>query len=180
MNEDRKRKFFVVHTLTGRENRVKKILQKEIEKRSMQDKFGQIIVPVEKVWRVRKGKKTVEERKLYPGHMLIEMEPSEETFKLVTSIPGVVRILGSKKKPTALTMEEAMGVLEEMSKGQEKLKADVPFEKGESVKIIGGPFAGFVGTVEDINPERGKVKVLVTIFGRSTPIELDIVEVETI
>ncbi len=180
MSESKKMKFFVVHTLTGREVRVKKILEREIEKRNMKDKFGQIIVPTEKVWRVRKGKKTVEERKLYPGHILVEMEPSEEAFKLVTSVPGVVRILGSKKKPVALSREEAESVLEEIAKGQEKLKADVPFEKGESVKIIGGPFTGFVGTVEDINPERGKVKVLVTIFGRSTPIELDIVEVETI
>jgi len=173
-------KFFVVHTYTGHEAKVKKLLGKLIERSGLSELFGRIIVPVERVWRVKKGKKSVEERRLFPGHILVEMEPAEETFKLVNSAPGVVRLLGTKKRPSALTEDEALAVLEEMNKGQEKMTAEVPFSTGESVKIISGPFAGFVGTVDEINPERGKVRVFVTIFGRSTPIELDIIEVQTI
>lgn len=173
-------KFFVVHTYTGHEAKVKKLLAKLIERSELADMFDRIIVPVERVWRVKQGKKSVEERRLFPGHILVEMEPNEETFKLVNSAPGVVRLLGTKKRPAALSEEEALAVLEEMNKGQEKMTAEVPFSIGESVKITSGPFAGFIGTVDEINPERGKVRVFVTIFGRSTPIELDIVEVQTI
>jgi transcriptional antiterminator NusG len=173
-------KFFVVHTYTGHEAKVKKLLAKLVERSELADQFGRIIVPVERVWRVKKGKKSVEERRLFPGHILVEMEANEDTFKLVNSTPGVVRLLGTKKSPTALSEEEAMAVLEEMDKGQEKMTAEVPFSAGESVKITAGPFAGFIGTVDEINPERGKVRVFVTIFGRSTPIELDIIEVQTI
>jgi transcriptional antiterminator NusG len=173
-------KFFVVHTYTGHESKVKKLLGKLIERSGLNQLFGRIVVPVERVWRVKKGKKSVEERRLFPGHVLVEMEPREETFKLVNSTPGVVRLLGTKESPSALTDEEAIAVMEEMDKGQEKMAAEVPFSTGESVKIISGPFAGFIGTVDEINPERGKVRVFVTIFGRSTPIELDIIEVQTI
>lgn len=173
-------KFFVVHTYTGHEAKVKKLLSKLIERSELADKFGRIIVPVERVWRVKKGKKSVEERRLFPGHILVELEPTEETFKLISSTPGVVRLLGTRKSPSALSEEETVAVLEEMNKGQEKMTAEVPFSTGESVKITSGPFAGFIGTVDEINPERGKVRVFVTIFGRSTPIELDIIEVQTI
>jgi len=173
-------KFFVVHTYTGHEAKVKKLLSKLVERSGLAGMFGRIIVPVERVWRIKKGKKSVEERRLFPGHILVEMESTEEALKLVNSTPGVVRLLGTKKRPAALSEDEALAVLEEMNKGQEKMSAEVPFSTGESVKIISGPFAGFVGTVDEINPERGKVRVFVTIFGRSTPIELDIIEVQTI
>lgn len=173
-------KFFVVHTYTGRERRVKELLEKAIEVGGLSGTFGRVILPAEKVTRVRKSKLVAEERRLYPGYILIEMEPSEEALKLVNSIPGVTHLLGTRKEPMPLSESEVNSMLEQIERGRECAEPEAPFEKGENVKVTKGPFAGFTGTVEEIFAERRRVKVLVTIFGRPTPIDLDLLDVQPI
>ena len=196
------KKFFVVHTYTGREKKVKELLEKTVVAQGLQELFGRVMVPMERVARVRKSKIVAEERRLYPGYIVVEMEPTEAAMKLVTSIPGVTHILGAykenktsakhKKKettgeqeekdraPLALSEEEVAAMLEQIERGQGKEQPEAPFDKGETVKVTRGPFAGFTGTVEEIMNERRRVKVIVTIFGRPTPIDLDFLDVQPI
>ncbi len=173
-------KFFVVHTYTGREKRIKELIEKAIKAQGMQFLFGKIILPAEKVARVRKSKIVTEEKRLYPGYLVVEMEPVEEALKLVTSIPGVTHILGTRQRPLALSEDEVEAICEQIEQSRDKIEPEAPFEKGETVKVTKGPFAGFTGTVEEIIPERRRVKVMVTIFGRPTPIDLDFLEVQPI
>jgi transcriptional antiterminator NusG len=173
-------KFFVVHTYTGRENRVKELLEKAIERQGLADQFGRVILPAERVARVRKAKIVAEERRLYPGYIVVEMEPGEQTMALVNSIPGVTHLLGTKDQPVPLTEAEVNSMLEQIERGRDKAEPEAPFEKGENVKVTKGPFAGFTGQVEEIFAERRRVKVTVTIFGRPTPIDLDFLDVQPI
>lgn len=164
--------WFVVHTLTGHEQKVKKILQKLIKEKDLAKSFGRIVIPVENLVQVRKGKKVIEEKRLYPGYMVIEMEGSDENLRLVNSISGVTHFLGSKTKPIPLDKGEVEALLTQVKESKEKVITKIPFTKGERVTVTDGPFTDFIGTVEDVYPEREKVKVLVVIFGRTTPIEL--------
>ncbi len=173
-------KFYVVHTYTGRERRVKELLERAIEARDLKDVFGQVILPAEKVTRIRKSKLVAEERRLYPGYLVVEMEPSEEALALVNSVPGVTHLLGSSTAPVPLSDEEVASMLEQIERGKEMTEPEAPFEKGENVKVTKGPFAGFTGSVEEIFTERRRVKVTVTIFGRPTPIDLDFLDVQPI
>ncbi|OPX18016.1 transcription termination/antitermination factor NusG [candidate division WOR-3 bacterium 4484_100] len=165
-------KWFVVHTLTGHEQKVKKILEKIIKEKNLQDSFGRIIIPVENLVRIRKGKRVIEERRIYPGYIVIEMDDSEETLRLVNSISGVTHFLGSRNKPTPLSEEEVDTLLKQVEESKHRVVTKIPFAKGERVTVTEGPFTNFIGTVEEIYPEREKVKVMVVIFGRTTPIEL--------
>jgi transcriptional antiterminator NusG len=164
--------WYVVHTLTGHEHKVKKILQKLIKEKQMEQSFGKVVIPVENQVRIRKGKKVVEEKRLYPGYIVIEMEGNDETLRLVNSISGVTHFLGSKTKPIPLGADEVDELLKQVQESKERVVTKIPFAKGERVTVTDGPFTDFVGTVEEIFPEREKVKVLVVIFGRTTPIEL--------
>uniref|UniRef100_A0A7C4XKK9 Transcription termination/antitermination protein NusG n=1 Tax=candidate division WOR-3 bacterium TaxID=2052148 RepID=A0A7C4XKK9_UNCW3 len=164
--------WFVVHTLTGHEHKVKKVLQRVIAEKKLEEFFGRIIIPVENLVKIRKGKKVVEERRLYPGYIVIEMVPTDETLRLVNSIPGVTHFLGSKHKPTSLLPDEVEALLDQVEESKKKVVTKIPFTKGERVTVIDGPFTDFIGTVEEVYPEREKVKVMVIIFGRPTPIEL--------
>jgi transcriptional antiterminator NusG len=164
--------WYVVHTLTGHEHKVKKILEKMIKDNSMEESFGKIVIPVENQVRIKKGKKVVEEKRLYPGYIVIEMEGNDETLRLVNSISGVTHFLGSKTKPIPLGDDEIKELLKQLEESKEKVVTKIPFAKGERVSVTDGPFTDFVGTIEEIYPEREKVKVLVVIFGRTTPIEL--------
>ncbi|MEO0074210.1 MAG: transcription termination/antitermination protein NusG [candidate division WOR-3 bacterium] len=172
-------KFYVVHTYTGRERRVKELLEKAIEVSELKEKFGRVVVPSERVARVRKSKMVAQERQLYPGYIIVEMEPEEKTLQLVTSVPGVTHILGGKE-PLPLTDEEVAAILDQIERGRDRLEPEAPFEKGEMVKVTKGPFAGFTGSVDEIMAERRRVKVVVTIFGRPTPIDLDFLDVQPI
>lgn len=172
--------YFVVHTYTGREQKVKQLIEAAIKNQGLSDLFGAVIVPAENVVRFRKAKRVVEERRLYPGYIIVEMEPTEEALKLINATPGVVYFLTRKGKPVSLKKEEVAQILEQMERGKGRLKAEVPFERGENVKVIAGPFTGFTGTVEEIFPNRDKVRVMVTIFGRPTPIEISFLEVQTL
>ncbi len=164
--------WFVVHTLTGHEQKVKKILEKTILEKGLAEAFGRIVIPVENLVRVRKGKKVIEERRLYPGYLVIEMEGSDENLRLVNSISGVTHFLGSKTKPIPLDDAEVQALLDQVKESKEKVVTKIPFTKGERVTVTDGPFTDFIGTVEEVYEEREKVKVLVVIFGRTTPIEL--------
>jgi len=164
--------YFVVHTITGHEQKVRKLLQKIIKEKKLENSFGRIIIPVENLVQVRKGKKVIEERRLYPGYIVIEMEGNDENMRLVNSISGVTHFLGSKSKPIPLEQREVDALLEQVEESKEKVITKIPFAKGERVAVTDGPFTDFIGTVEDVYPEREKVKVLVVIFGRTTPIEL--------
>jgi len=164
--------WFVVHTLTGHEQKVKKILDKTILEKGLESAFGRIVIPVENLVRVRKGKKVIEERRLYPGYLVIEMEGTDENLRLVNSIPGVTHFLGSKTKPIPLDDAEVQALLDQVKESKEKVVTKIPFTKGERVTVTDGPFTDFIGTVEEVYEEREKVKVLVVIFGRTTPIEL--------
>jgi transcriptional antiterminator NusG len=173
-------KFFVVHTYTGREKRVKELLEKAIENSGLKERFGRVILPAEKVARVRKSKIVAEERRLYPGYLVVELEPGEETMNLVNTIPGVTHLLGTRNEPLPLSEEEVASMLDQIERGRERAEPEAPFDKGETVKVTKGPFAGFTGTVDDIMAERRRVKVVVTIFGRPTPIDLDFLDVQPI
>lgn len=173
-------KFYVVHTYTGRERRVKDLLERAIEHRGLKERFGRVVLPAEKVTRVRKSKLVAEERQMYPGYIVVEMEHDEQTMTLVNSVPGVTHLLGTAKEPIPLTDEEVRSMLDQIERGRERSEPESPFEKGEGVKVTKGPFAGFTGTVEEINVERRRVKVMVTIFGRPTPIDLDFLDVQAI
>lgn len=164
--------WFVVHTLTGHEQKVKRILDKTILEKGLESAFGRIVIPVENLVRVRKGKKVIEERRLYPGYLVIEMEGTDENLRLVNSISGVTHFLGSKTKPIPLDDAEVQALLDQVKESKEKVVTKIPFTKGERVTVTDGPFTDFIGTVEEVYEEREKVKVLVVIFGRTTPIEL--------
>ncbi len=165
-------KWFVVHTLTGHEQKIRKVLDKIVKERSMESQFGRIVIPVENLVKVKKGKRIVEEKRLYPGYIVIEMEPTDEALRLVNSVTGVTHFLGSKNKPSALSEEEVKALLNQVEESKNKVITKIPFTKGERVTVIDGPFTDFIGTVEEVFAEREKVKVMVVIFGRPTPIEL--------
>lgn len=164
--------WYVVHTLTGHEQKVKRILERTIKEQGMENYFGRILIPVENLVKIKKGKKVVEERRLYPGYIVIEMEPTNDALKLVSSVPGVTHFLGSRHKPIPLGDDEVKALLEQVEESKKRVVTKIPFTKGERVTVIDGPFTDFVGTVEEIYPEKEKVKVMVVIFGRPTPIEL--------
>ncbi len=174
------KKWYVVHTYTGHEDRVKGNLEKLIETQGWFNKIGEITIPTEEIMEIKKNKKKVSKRKFFPGYVLIEMVIDNETFWAVRNIPGVTGFLGGMN-PIPLRDEEVKNIVALMeTEAQAKPKPAVLFEKDETVRIIEGPFANFVGVVEEVNEEKGKLKAMVTIFGRSTPVELDFLQVEKV
>ncbi len=171
--------FYVVHTYTGHEQKVKKILERAIKEKNLETKFGRIVIPTQNVIKVRKGKKVVEEKRLYPGYLLVEMEADNEVLRLVNSLSGVTHFLGSRTKPIPLSEAEAKNILEQAEKSKEKVVSSAPFTVGEKVKVIEGPFTDFIGTVDEVYEDRGRVRVLVAIFGRSTPVELSFEQIKS-
>jgi len=174
------KKWYVVHTYSGHENKVRENIQKMINVSRIKDHFGQIVVPTEEVAEMRKGKKTVTTRKFFPSYILIEMNLVDESRHLVTDIPGVTGFVGSATGPQPLAKVEVERVLGRMDKEKQTIIPEIPFTLGEHIRIKDGPFSDFTGIIDDINAERGKLKVLVSIFGRETPVELDFLQVESI
>lgn len=171
-------KFYVVHTYSGHEIKVKKMLTEKIKLQDCENLFGEIIIPQENVARIKEGKKVVEERRIYPGYIIVEMDANEQTLSLVTSTPGVTHFLGPKRKPTPLSKKEVEELMDQLEKSRDRIVSVVPFHKGDRVKIVDGPFTDFIGVVEETFPERARVKVLVTIFGRTTPVEFSFNQVK--
>jgi transcription termination/antitermination protein NusG len=171
--------WYVVHTYSGYENKVKANLEKRVESMGMQDKIFRVIVPEEEETDVKNGKKKVVKRKVFPGYVLVELVMTDDSWYVVRNTPGVTGFVGSSgsgSKPTPLLPEEVEAILKQM--GIEEKRLDVHFEIGEVVTVKEGPFANFAGTIEEIDYDKGKLKVLVNMFGRETPIELDFDQVE--
>jgi transcriptional antiterminator NusG len=172
-------RWYVLHTYSGREAKVRDTVERLIKASDFVDKFGKVLVATEEVAEMKKGKKTVSKRKLFPSYILIEMEMSNETWSLIENVPGVTHFVGGGKKPFPIPKRDVDRILGRMEK-KEGIIPEVPFTLGEHVRVVDGPFADFTGVVDEINPERGKLKVLVSIFGRETPVELDFLQVKTI
>lgn len=178
------KRWYVVHTYSQFEKSVQRALLERIERTGMQDMFGQVLVPVEEVVELkttekRGQQKVLTERKFFPGYMLVEMEMTDETWHMVKSLPKVTGFLGgSAMKPSPISQKEVDTIMEQMQAGVEKPRPKVLFEVGESVRVKEGPFADFNGMVEDVNYDKSKLRVAVTIFGRSTPVELNFGQVE--
>ncbi|MEA3359883.1 MAG: transcription termination/antitermination protein NusG [Thermodesulfobacteriota bacterium] len=173
-------KWYIVHTYSGFENRVKLALEEKIKSFGKEDFFGQIIVPTEKVVELVKGKKKTSSRKFYPGYIMIQMALTDETWHMVQDTDKATGFLGGKTKPVPISENEAKGVLSRMKDGEEKPKPKFYFEQGDEVRVIDGPFSSFNGLVEEVKPDKSKLRVLISIFGRSTPVELDFVQVAKI
>jgi transcriptional antiterminator NusG len=182
-------KWYVVHTYSGYENKVKASLEDRIrkfeqEKETEEEKdasgryFSQILVPTETVLELVKGKKKTSSRKIFPGYILVEMELNDETWHVVKDTPKVTGFAGSRTHPTPLSDQEAEEIIAQITEGAHTPKPKVTFSEGENVRVIDGPFTNFVGTVEEVRHDKRKVKVLISIFGRATPIELDFIQIE--
>ena len=169
--------WYVVHTQTGIEEKVKTSLEKKISAEGLQDLITSVIIPTEQVSEVRAGKKKITQRKFFPGYLLVEMDLSEQTYLFVKNSPGVTGFIGLGKKPVALPKEEVDSILKRTKETAAKPSPKIVFDKGEQVRVNEGPFLNFNGVVEEVYPEKGKVKVLVTIFGRETPVELDFLQI---
>ncbi len=171
--------WYVVHAYSGFEKSVARALKERIERAGMQDKFGQILVPVEEVVEMKGGQKSVTERKFFPGYVLVQMEMDDTTWHLVKSTPKVTGFVGgTATRPSPISEREVQAILQQIQEGIEKPRPKVLYEPGELVRIIDGPFSDFNGSVEEVNYEKSKLRVSVTIFGRATPVELDFSQVE--
>lgn len=170
-------KWYVVHVYSGFENKVKKALEERISASTCASKFGEVVVPTEEVVELVKGKRKTSSRKFYPGYILVNMELDDETWHIVNNTAKVTGFLGGRDKPTPISEEEVNQILNRMEVGKTKPQPKYLFEAGDDIRVIDGPFTNFNGVVEEVNPEKGKIRVLVSIFGRSTPVELDFVQV---
>jgi len=174
------KKWYIIHTYSGFERRVAESLMNRIQLAGFEERIGQVLIPTEDLVEIKNGKKVVTSKIVYPGYVLIEMEMSDEMWHLIRSIPRVTGFVSSGNRPTALTEKEIANLLESIILTSDKPKPKFKFEKGETVKIIDGPFSNFVGVVDEVNNEKNTLKVSVTIFGRQTPVELDFLQVEKI
>lgn len=173
------KRWYVIHAYSGFEKSVQRALLERIERAGMQDRFGEILVPLEEVVEMKGGQKSISERKFFPGYVLAQMEMTDETWHLVKSTPKVTGFVGgSGNKPTPITDKEVEAILRQIQEGVEKPKPKVLFEVGESVRVTEGPFNDFHGNVEEVNYDKNKLRVSVLIFGRATPVELDFGQVE--
>jgi len=172
--------WYVVHTQTGAEDKVKALLENRIASYGLGDVITKVVIPTEQVSEIRSGKRRVSQRKFFPGYILVQMELSEQTHLLIKTTPGVTGFIGLGKKPMPLPQSEIDNILKRTEETQAKPSPKIVFEKGEQVRVIDGPFLNFNGTIEEVHPEKGKLKVSVSIFGRSTPVELEYWQVEKI
>lgn len=175
------KRYYVVHTYSGYENRVRQAIEERIRRDNLEDSFGEILIPTEQVVEMVKGERRTSKRKFFPGYILVEMEMGPQTWHLVKSTPKVTGFVGGGKTPEdtpAISQEEVDRLTSQITEGTLKPKPKVLFETGDSIRVIDGPFSGFNGSVEEVNAEKGRLRVLVSIFGRATPVELDFMQVE--
>ena len=174
--EGNQRYWFVIHTYSGYEERVKKSLEQRIKFMDSEDEIFQVVIPTEEEIEVRNGQRRNVTKKILPGYVLVQMKMTDQSWNIVRNTPGVTGFVGSGSKPVPLQEEEVNQILKQMTAEAPKVK--VGFRKGQSIRVIDGPFIDFVGVVDDINAGKGKVKVLLSLFGRETPVELDFLQVE--
>lgn len=170
--------WYVVHTYSGYEQKVKQALEERIRLLGKQELFGEVLVPAEKVVELVKGRKKTSSRKFFPGYILVNMELSDDTWHVVKNTPKVTGFVGDATNPAPISEEEVREITQQMADGAAKPKPKVLFESGETVKVTDGPFQDFSGTVEEVKADKGKLRVLINILGRATPVELDFIQVE--
>ena len=169
--------WYVIHAYSGHEEKVKKNLEKRIESMDMQDQILEVFVPMEDEIEIKDGKRRHVQKRIFPGYVLVKMVMSDESWYVVRNTPGVTAFVGSGNKPVPLREGELRSILKQV---KQESQIRVEFQVGESVRVVDGPFADFLGKVDEINPEKGKLKVLVNMFGRETPVELDLLQVEKV
>ncbi len=175
------KRWYVVHAYSGMEKAVERNLRERIDRSGLQDKFGRILVPMEEVVELKNGKKSVTERRFFPGYVLVEMEMADETWHLVKHTSKVTGFVGgAKNRPAPISEAEVLKIVHQMQEGVEKPRPKVEWSVGELVRVKEGPFTDFNGAIEDVNYDKSKVRVSVTIFGRATPVELDFAQVEKV
>jgi transcription termination/antitermination protein NusG len=178
MSEKSDLKWYVVHAYSGFELKAKQALEERIRTHNLGHAFGDIHVPQETVVELVKGQKKTSNRKFFPGYILVQMDLNQDTWHLVKETPKITGFVGDATEPSPLTEDEVKRIMVQVEEGAASPRSKMSFEQGETVKVIDGPFAEFNGTVEEVKPEKGKVKVLISIFGRATPVELDFMQVE--
>jgi transcriptional antiterminator NusG len=173
-------KWYIIHSYSGFERKVKESLESRIHAFALEERIGRVLIPTESVTEVRGGKKYTSERMFYPGYVLVEMDMDDNVWHVVKSTPRVTGFVGTGQQPTPLSDEEVQQIVYRVADSREKPKLKVKFEKNESVRISEGPFASFTGIVDEVNEDKETLKVMVTIFGRSTPVELEFGQVEKV
>jgi transcription termination/antitermination protein NusG len=171
-------RWYIVHAYSNFERKVAESIKERAAAAGLSDQFEEVLVPMEEVVEMRRGRKVSSERKFFPGYVLVKMELNDETYHLIKSTPKVTGFLGTENKPIPITEEEAGRILQQVQEGVERPKPSVTFEIGEQVRVADGPFASFNGLVEEVDEERARLKVAVSIFGRATPVELEYAQVE--
>ena len=170
--------WYIVHTYSGFEHKVKANLEETVRKMGLEDQILEVLVPTESVVELAKGgERKTSTRKFYPGYVMVHMEMNDQTWHVVKDVPKVTGFVGGKVKPTPISEEEAIQVKAQMEEGTKKPKPKFHFEDGDEIKVIDGPFSNFQGTIEEVNEDKGKLRVLISIFGRATPVELEFVQV---
>jgi transcriptional antiterminator NusG len=178
VTDDKTKSWYIIHTYSGFENKVRESLEQRVNAYGLQDEIGEVLIPTELVVEKRGGKTVETSKRFFPGYILVEMHMSDNAWHVVKNTPKVTGFVGAGSKPTPLSREEVDQILQQVTIAAEKPKPRFSFEKGDQVRINEGPFASFNGIVDDVNTDRNTLKVMVTIFGRATPVELDFLQVE--
>jgi len=173
-------RWYILHTLSGAEEKAKANLEARIKAHNYQNLIASVVIPKEQVTEVKLGKKKILERKFFPGYILVQMEMNDDTWLFVKNTPGITTFIGPRRKPSPISQDEVDKILTKAQESREKPAPKVTFDKGESVRVVEGPFLNFNGVVEEIQQDKGKIKVSVSIFGRTTPVELEFWQVEKI
>ena len=176
--EEIEKKWYVVHILSGHENKVKSYIESEVARLNLGEKITKVLIPSEEVTEMKNGKKKIKNKVFFPGYLLVEMIMDKDTTHLISNAPGITNFVGSKNKPQALRPDEIKRILGRVDDAKNKELIDIPYSVGDPIKVIDGPFSDFTGVVKEVNEEKNKLKVMVSIFGRSTPVELDFLQVE--
>lgn len=171
-------RWYAIHTYSGHEQKAKRYLESAVTNAGLEEKFGQILVPTEEVTEMKHGKRTTSNKKFLPSYILVEVELNKRTQDLVINTPGITNFVGGGGKPVPLKEVEVERIVGQIDSSRTEEPTDVPYQAGDSVKVIDGPFNDFSGTVSEVNMERKKIKVMVSIFGRPTPVELDFLQIE--
>jgi transcription termination/antitermination protein NusG len=178
MTEVSSKNWYIVHTYSGFEKKVAESLQQRVQAYGLQGEIGEVLIPTEDVVEMRAGKKVVSSKRFFPGYILVEMNMTDHAWHVVKNTPKVTGFVGAGAKPTPLTKDEVEQILTQVRTAAEKPKPKYSFDKGDQVRINEGPFAGFNGLVDEVNTDKNTLKIMVTIFGRSTPVEMDFLQVE--
>ena len=180
MTDDKTKQWYIIHTYSGFENKVKESLLQRVQAYGLQNEIGEVLIPTEDIVEKRGGREVKSSRRFFPGYILVEMHMSDNAWHVVKNTPKVTGFVGAGAKPTPLSKDEVEQILQQVRSAAEKPKPKYMFEKGEQVRINEGPFTSFNGVVDEVNLDKNTLKVMVTIFGRSTPVELDFLQVEKI